>query len=590
MSPFLFLAHTNPTPPLDTDTTVHTTTYTSPPLQAREALIEGIVLASVQALETLVDRLGRMGLGDAVAKWIDGDADSSFYEFKIDPTEATREAFKAIEVVANKTYHASGIITKSIFYNYTLYVMVEDGSRENPLLDSSFPDVSGKGRGYQIFNYSDAATHKAAANDARSPPAGTGTGASEGDSLTGHPLWPELKKVSIWQTTAALEQEFRERAALIAQKASDQGEGIDEISGAGAGAGAGAGTGPAPFQFGAGTRLSEASAAQSTHGASEMPLPRLENEESSLASVATFSSEGSLLPSGTAATLPLHTEGKDWRQNTVESSIADVGTGTILGSLSEYPQPKLYNEDGGTTLPMYNGGSRANNGGTALRGPGDSDSQRSGGGGSVASTSGASGSSASGASGASASLGSSTYASNITPGGSWRSMGSIRGGSTRGGLGGRGLSGHGIVIGTAGSGRGSGSSCNVAQRDVQGNELIGSNYQHSEGFDLQDFSRHRQGEFVSDMRAVCLCVLHCLSAPSGLFQHTNPSPPTSHPHSPLPTLLLGAGHNFAERGGHEVYPSQQPLPRQPHQVLRQRLQQGYRHRGSRRQPRERPRQ
>ena len=54
---------------------------------------------------------------------------------------------------------------------------VLDGDKENPLLDSRFPDVSGKGRGYQIQ------TLKA-----------------------GLPEWPELRKVSIWQTVGALEE------------------------------------------------------------------------------------------------------------------------------------------------------------------------------------------------------------------------------------------------------------------------------------------------------------------------------------------------------------------------------------------------
>ena len=45
------------------------------------------------------------------------------------------------------------------------------------MLDSSFPDVSGKGRGYQIQAYAE-----------------------------GTPDWPELRKVSVWQTVGALEQ------------------------------------------------------------------------------------------------------------------------------------------------------------------------------------------------------------------------------------------------------------------------------------------------------------------------------------------------------------------------------------------------
>lgn len=52
-----------------------------------------------------------------------------------------------------------------------------DSDGENPLLDSRFPDVSGKGRGYQIHAF----------------PAGTED-------------WPSLRKVSVWQTVGALEK------------------------------------------------------------------------------------------------------------------------------------------------------------------------------------------------------------------------------------------------------------------------------------------------------------------------------------------------------------------------------------------------
>jgi hypothetical protein len=56
-------------------------------------------------------------------------------------------------------------------------VSVLETNGENPLLDSRFPDISGKGRGYQLT----------ACN-------------------TGIDGWPSLRKVSIWQTVGALEQ------------------------------------------------------------------------------------------------------------------------------------------------------------------------------------------------------------------------------------------------------------------------------------------------------------------------------------------------------------------------------------------------
>ena len=70
-----------------------------------------------------------------------------------------------------------------------------NSSDENPLLDSRFPDVSSKGRGYQLQTYVD-----------------------------GIPSWTQLRKISIWQTVDALEQEFRERASQIAQAKAQLGE------------------------------------------------------------------------------------------------------------------------------------------------------------------------------------------------------------------------------------------------------------------------------------------------------------------------------------------------------------------------------
>lgn len=63
------------------------------------------------------------------------------------------------------------------FVQNTVYVTIGDASKENPLLDSRFPDVSGKGRGYQVQAYPQ-----------------------------GSDVWPALRKVSVWQTVGALEK------------------------------------------------------------------------------------------------------------------------------------------------------------------------------------------------------------------------------------------------------------------------------------------------------------------------------------------------------------------------------------------------
>ena len=65
---------------------------------------------------------------------------------------------------------------------------VAEGGEENPLLDSKFPDVSAKGRGYQLHSYPE-----------------------------GVPGWDQLRKVTIWQTVSALEEEFKDRAAQLGE-------------------------------------------------------------------------------------------------------------------------------------------------------------------------------------------------------------------------------------------------------------------------------------------------------------------------------------------------------------------------------------
>ena len=117
-----------------------------------------------------------------------------------------------MELVCSKCYHASGIITITILFELTVYVCVLDGSNENPLLDSRFPDISGKGRGYQIQAYDEGV---------------------EG--------WPQLRKISIWQTVASLEQEFRDRAAKLVAEAKDQIDGAEDGA-----EGEGVGVGRAP--------------------------------------------------------------------------------------------------------------------------------------------------------------------------------------------------------------------------------------------------------------------------------------------------------------------------------------------------------
>eukprot|EP01038_Epipyxis_sp_PR26KG_P013016 gene13016-17448_t len=172
-------------------TQVPTTSPFAPALEYIKYLsprIEDQIADSEETLRQLIERLTALGLGESVGNWLEGDPNDSFFEFKVTPDAAFTEKFKNIELIVSKCYHPSGIITMVIVFHYTIYVSVLESNGENPLLDSRFPDVSGKGRGYQLQAYNE-----------------------------GHENWPDLRKVSIWQTIAALEKEFRERANHFAQ-------------------------------------------------------------------------------------------------------------------------------------------------------------------------------------------------------------------------------------------------------------------------------------------------------------------------------------------------------------------------------------
>lgn len=49
-------------------------------------LIENQIFKSEDTLRALIERLSRMGLGESVTKWLEGDATNSFFEFRINST------------------------------------------------------------------------------------------------------------------------------------------------------------------------------------------------------------------------------------------------------------------------------------------------------------------------------------------------------------------------------------------------------------------------------------------------------------------------------------------------------------------------
>ncbi|CAN0329581.1 unnamed protein product [Ectocarpus sp. 12 AP-2014] len=148
-------------------------------MQRLMPLMEEQVASSEEVLADLLDKLSDMGLEDSVSSWFDGDSMQSFFEFQTAATTATQEEFRGVDLVASKSYSARGVVTIGIWFEDSYYIVLGEGGEEQPLLDSRFPNVSAKGRGYQIRAM---------------------TKGPEG--------WDELRKVSVWQTTAALQQEM----------------------------------------------------------------------------------------------------------------------------------------------------------------------------------------------------------------------------------------------------------------------------------------------------------------------------------------------------------------------------------------------
>ncbi|GMH46549.1 hypothetical protein TrRE_jg8835 [Triparma retinervis] len=150
--------------------------------QKAAGVMEEEVVASEDVLNNLVERLSSMGLGDSISQWLEGDPSQSFFEFSFASTPDTDKAHKNVELMCTKSYTPNGLVTICIYFGGVYYLSLQEGGGEQPLLDSKFPNVAGKGRGYQIRSYS-----------------------------SGVEGWDSLRKVSIWQTQSAMQEEMEAR-------------------------------------------------------------------------------------------------------------------------------------------------------------------------------------------------------------------------------------------------------------------------------------------------------------------------------------------------------------------------------------------
>ncbi|GMI18014.1 hypothetical protein TrLO_g14548 [Triparma laevis f. longispina] len=158
-------------------------------------VMESEVVESEGVLMNLVERLGNMGLGDSISQWLEGDPGQSFFEFNFAKDNETDKAHNDVELMCTKCYTPNGLVTITIYFGGVYYLSLLEGGGEQPLLDSKFPNVAGKGRGYQIRAY--------------------GSGVDN---------WESLRKVSIWQTSEAMQKEMEERIGKASESKSTGGE------------------------------------------------------------------------------------------------------------------------------------------------------------------------------------------------------------------------------------------------------------------------------------------------------------------------------------------------------------------------------
>lgn len=152
-------------------------------------------------LESMMEDMQRNSPSEArqTQQWLEGDPSDSFFELTLEHDSASLRDLNNIEMVASKCYHPSGVVTVSIYYQSAIYVTLTDASTENPLLDSRFPDVTKKNRGFQIQSFieADAPEH-----------------------------WPQLRKVQLWRRSSE-EEDSKLPSREADSKATERRESID---------------------------------------------------------------------------------------------------------------------------------------------------------------------------------------------------------------------------------------------------------------------------------------------------------------------------------------------------------------------------
>lgn len=87
----------------------------------------------------------------SVFPWIDDDTTSTYFELTL---ANVPEYMQVVGLIASKTY-TRGLILISIYFESTIYFVLQSGDGDQALLDVRFPDVSHHGQGLLLSCYND---------------------------------------------------------------------------------------------------------------------------------------------------------------------------------------------------------------------------------------------------------------------------------------------------------------------------------------------------------------------------------------------------------------------------------------------------
>ena len=149
------------------------------------AFLEEEIGKAEQVLTDLNQHHARNGM----ESWIDEENGQQYFELQ---TAGVPEQYRDVELMASKTYFQE-VVLIVLYFESSFYVTLSPSVDDQPLLDMSFPDVSTRGRAFQVASYN-------------------------------HPFFKKLMlwqaQKSVWETAnrAVLEQRRKEAEAKAARR------------------------------------------------------------------------------------------------------------------------------------------------------------------------------------------------------------------------------------------------------------------------------------------------------------------------------------------------------------------------------------